>query len=418
MTSTPVTRRNTCRSCGALLTHVLDLGDIALADFPRSAGTRRRHPAVPLVLVRCTASTCGLVQLLHTTPPEWMFHLYWYRSGVNETMVAELKDIVAHACTRVDLPPHATVVDIGANDGTLLQQYAALGQAKLLPVAWEPAANLYEVLRPHAHVLYPEYFAVSAPWEHTVRARIITAVAMFYDLDNPHAFLDGITKILHPEGVFVVQQAYLPAMLASTAFDNCCHEHLEYYDLRAMEALLAPHGLEVVDVDLRAINGGSFRTTIMFTGAGTVSPHVAAIRDMEARFFQDTPEVYAAFAHRVEDVRTQLRAMLEAYADRGAAVDLYAASTKSNTLLQYCDVDARVIRQAWERSPEKVGRYVGVSGIPIVSEAEGRGDPPAALLVGAWQFKEAFLQREQAYLQQGGRMIFPLPHVESVEHAR
>jgi NDP-4-keto-2,6-dideoxyhexose 3-C-methyltransferase len=412
-----ITPRTTCRSCGGPLLEVLSLGPIHLSDFPRSAGTTL-HPAVPLTLMRCLTPACGLVQLQHTTPAEWLFRLYWYRSGVNEAMVAELKDIVEQATARVDLKKGDTVVDIGANDGTLLQQYAALGNEKLLTVAWEPAINLYEVLRPHVKVLFPEFFSVATPWEARTKAKVITAIAMFYDLEDPHGFLKGITQILHPEGVFIIQQAYLPAMLVANGFDNVCHEHLEYYDLRALEAVLAPHGLEVVDVDLRRINGGSFRATIRFEGQQKPSAKVARLRHYEAHMFHEPAATFEAFAERVGAVKTQLQAVLQAHADSGGAVDLYAASTKSNTLLQYCGVDARLVRQAWERSPEKWGRYVGTSGIPIVSEAVGREDPPAALLIGAWQWRDYFLQREDAYLQKGGRIIIPLPRVESIEHGQ
>ncbi len=406
----PILPRTTCRSCFAPLAPVLSLGSIYLSDFPRSAGTRT-HPPVPLDLQRCTAPTCGLVQLAHTTPPDWLFRTYWYRSGVNETMVAELQDLVRQASHRVSLQPHQTVVDIGANDGTLLQQYPEA--LHLTTVAWEPAANLYEVLRPHARVVFPEYFHVEQPWEE--QARLVTCAAMFYDLDDPHAFLEGVTKVLHPAGLLVIQQAYLPAMLRQTAFDNICHEHLAYYDLHSLEAVLAPHTLRVVDVEERPINGGSFRATVAFTG-GPWRPGAAvgAFHQQEEAFYLDRPRVFEAFAHRVARVKDQLGALLEACADHQVPVDLYAASTKSNTLLQYCGVDARVVRQAWERSPEKWGRYVGVSGIPIVSEAEGRKAPPLVLLVGAWQWKDYFLEREKEYLQAGGKMVFPLPAVETV----
>ncbi len=400
-----------CRVCPERLIPILSLGSLYLSDFPNAAGSHA-HPPVPLDLTRCDG--CGLVQLAHTTPFHWMYGQYWYRSGVNESMQAELQDVVQAALQRVDLPASATVVDIGANDGTLLAHYPRLGHPKLLRVAWEPARNLYEALRPHASVLFPEAFTVPEPWEPQTKARIVTAIAMFYDLEDPHAFLDGVTKILHPEGLLVIQQAYLLDMLAQTGFDNIVHEHLEYYDLRTLQALLRGHGLEIVDVDLRAINGGSFRVYVQFRGVGRVSDRVDQ-QLMVERLTAD-PEGFATFARKTQQVRTQLQATLGAYQHSGGAVDLYAASTKGNTLLQYCGVDGRQIRQAWERSPEKWGRYAGVSAIPIVPEAEGRADPPAALLVTAWQFKQAFLAREETYLRQGGRLIFPLPCVETVEH--
>jgi NDP-4-keto-2,6-dideoxyhexose 3-C-methyltransferase len=405
-------RHDRCRNCGMGLVPILSLGPITTADFPRSAGTRT-HPPVPLDLMRCPSIACGFVQLAHTTPPDWLFRQYWYRSGVNETMRAELADVVEGAMARVTLLPGDTVADIGANDGTLLQQYPE--SLHLTTVAWEPATNLYEALRPHARVLFPEYFHAGARWEESGRAKVATAVAMFYDLDDPHDFLEGITRILHPEGVLVIQQAYLPRMIETTGFDNCCLEHLGYHDLRSMEALLGPHGLQVVDVEERAINGGSFRTVIALKGARHPTPAVEAMRRQELEFYADgRAAVWARFATRVEATKRQLRAVLDGYQHTGGAVDLYAASTKSNTLLQVCGIDARQIRQAWDRSPEKWERYLGGTAIPIVSEEHGRADPPAALLVGAWGFREAFLVREQEYLEAGGRMIFPLPRVETV----
>lgn len=412
------THRTTCRICATPLVPILTLGSLYLSDFPNSAGTKA-HPPVPLDLQRCPDPTCGLVQLADTTPREWLYGQYWYRSGVNEAMVAELRDVVQGALQRVELHALDTVVDIGANDGTLLAQYPRLNHPRLLRVAYEPARNLYDAVRPHASVVFPEFFAVREPWKAATRATIVTSIAMFYDLDDPHTFVRDVRHILAEQGVWIVQQAYLPAMLAQTAFDNICHEHLEYYDLRTMERLLAAHDLEVFDVELRTINGGSFRTYIQRRGgARPISPKVARLRAEEQELHQDPDRLFAQFAVRVQGVIRQLQSLLTLYQDHGEPVDLYAASTKANTLLQAAGIDARVIRQAWERSPEKIGRYVGVSGIPIVGEAEGRANPPAALLVGAWQFRDSFVQREAEYLQAGGQLIFPLPEVEVVDTTR
>jgi NDP-4-keto-2,6-dideoxyhexose 3-C-methyltransferase len=392
----------------------LDLGTLYLSDFPH-APTTRPHPPVPLTLARCDGP-CGLVQLTHTTPQEWLYAHYWYRSGVNESMVAELRDVVREALKRVELPKHAVVIDIGANDGTLLQQYGSLTKTPLITVAYEPALNLYPVCRPHAKVLFPTYFGGVAPGEHPrltdkAKAKIVTAIAMFYDLDDPHAFLQHVVDILARDGVLVIQQAYLPAMLANVAYDNICHEHLGYYDLHAMEVLLARHGLEVFDVERRAVNGGSFRTYVGFVGQRPISPRVAELRLSETARLEDA---YDTFASLVAVSRIHLQEALASHLDAGGTIDLYGASTKGNTLLQYCGIDHTVVRQAWERSPEKVGRYVGVSGIPIVSEEAGRADPPSALLSTIWQFRTGIVAREQAYLDQGGVLIFPLPTLEVV----
>ncbi len=421
-TPTPtVHERTSCRICSSRLLPVLSLGSLYLSDFPAHAATKA-HPAVPLDLARCENPACGLVQLVHTTPPAWLYGgTYWYRSGTNETMRAELRDVVQEAAARVSLPPGSVVLDIGANDGTLLAQYpAVVGPGhKLITVAYEPALSHYQALRPHASVLYPEYFRV-AGWDRdpTMRAKVVTAIAMFYDLDDPHAFVADLAKVLHRDGVAVIQQAYLLSMLGATDLTNICHEHLEYYHLAPLEALLAAHGLAVVDVAIRAINGGSIRTYIQHKGVGTVSPRVAQVRAEEARILAHRDLLFQTFHDRALGIKAQLKALVEVYQHAGATLDLYASSTKANTLLQWVGLDHRHLRRAWERTPEKVGRYVGVSGIPIVSEAEGREDPPAALLVGAWQFRDSFIHREAEYLRSGGRLIFPLPYVESVEQGR
>lgn len=406
------TERTSCRACDSTLTPVLSLGDLYLSDFPNHPDTKA-HPSVPLELVRCSHATCGLVQLRHTTPREWLYTQYWYLSGINETMVAELKDVVIQALKRADCEKGAVVVDIGANDGTLLAQYPLVFPKRLLRVAYEPACNLYEKVRPHANVLYPTFFRVTDTWG--AKAKVVTSIAMFYDLDDPRQFVADIAAVLHRDGVWVVQQAYLPLMLANTAVDNIGHEHLGYYTLQAMQALVEPFGLEVVDMELRAINGGSFRTYVQWKGRGTKTQRLAGYLADEQRFFQDLPGVFATFARRAWEAKRQVLSVLEAHRDHGALVDLYGASTKANTLLQWCGIDHTLVRQAWERSPEKVGRYVGVSGIPMVSEEAGREDPPSALLAVIWPFRDQILRREAEYLAQGGKILFPLPRFESVE---
>jgi NDP-4-keto-2,6-dideoxyhexose 3-C-methyltransferase len=418
-TTTPVTAR-VCRACGDYLETILHLGHLHPSAFP--ALGEAPHPAAPLDFCRC--KRCRLVQLRHTVDPDLMFKdQYWYRSSINEVMRAELADIVAGAIARV--PAFTTkdlVVDIGANDGTLLAAYRTHPPVHgVTRIAFEPARNLQAALAPHAEVRIPDYFPQGLGQLHLQgRCKVISSIACVYDLDDPGAFAAAIADCLTPDGVWVVQFQDLAAMVNACAFDNICFEHLCYYSLHSFEQVIAPFGLEVVDAEIRAINGGSYRLWVQQAGgplttrAGGLS-RLLTVRRKEAGC--DDWDTLERFAWRVGEARRQIQAAVEAELTAGGVVDAYGASTKFNTLLQYCGLGPDVIRQAIERSPEKWGRATA-TGIPIVSEDAGRADPASAWLVGIWQFRAAILQREAGYLGQGGRLIFPLPVVDVITQQR
>jgi len=394
-----------CRLCTGTLGSILNLGNLALSTFP----TYDSPPLENLPLDLCACSRCHTVQLRHTADRERLYRHYWYRSGVNEVMRQELAEIVGDALSRVQLTADDFVVDVGANDGTLLSYYPK-GTTR---VAYEPARNLQEALAKHAEILVADYFPPKT-FDHKGmfgKVKILTSIACFYGSDIPHAFVDHVRALLHPEGVWVVQFQDLHQMIQTTAFDNICHEHLFYYSLGSFERLIGGHGLRVIDAEVRAINGGSYRLYVMHDTAGPREDRVQALRDAETGC--ESWETLERFAWHVTEARQHINAVVGSLLEQGKTIDLYAASTKANTLLQYCGLGSDEIRQAWERSPEKWGRAT-VTGIPIVSEADGRADPPDALLVGAWQFAEAFMEREAAFLAEGGGMILPLPHCEIV----
>lgn len=402
-----------CRVCAGDLQSILDLGNLAISTFPETPNAVLSR--APLDFCRC--DRCGLVQLRHTVHPERLFRdQYWYRSGVNETMRAELDDVVEQALLHTGgrLDYHDLVCDIGANDGTLLAAYRKRAFCRDVPrIAFEPARNLWPALRPHCEVLVQDFFpnGLDQVPGAVGRVKILTSIACFYDLDDPLVFVEQVAQLLHPEGVWVVQFQDLDQMLMATAFDNICHEHVFYPSLAAIERMIQPYGLKVLDAQLRAINGGSYRLTI---GYGTHKPATARVdevRQLEAGC--EDWQTLERFAWRVGEVRNQIQAAIDQIVDRGP-IDVYGASTKFNTLAQYCGLDDGVIRQAWERSPEKVGRRT-ITGIPIVDEATGRADPPVALLAGIWQFRESILQRETDYLAGGGTILFPLPVVDVVQ---
>jgi NDP-4-keto-2,6-dideoxyhexose 3-C-methyltransferase len=409
MTETTRVRARDCRACGGRLDTILHLGNLHPSSFPWPGDPL--PPAVPLVF--CACADCRLVQLRYTVTPEAMFRQYWYRSGINEVMRAELADVVRAAVERVGpWKVSDLVVDVGANDGTLLAEYRKHPATASVPrVAYEPAANLQEALAPHAEVRIADFFP--GPIEGRAgRVKILTSIACVYDLDDPGAFVQAVKTLLHPEGVWIVQFQDLDQMLKATAFDNICFEHLCYYSLASFERLIQPYGLAVVDAEVRTINAGSYRLYIQHDAVSAVR-HIGGLGRVEQLRAREAGcedwQTLEIFAWRVGEARRQIQSAIAATAP--GTIDLYGASTKANTLLQYCGLDETVIRQAWERSPDKIGRTT-VTGIPIVTEETGRADPPAALVAGIWQFREAILTREAAYLDQGGAILFPLPEVD------
>ncbi len=388
-----------CRACGLSLISVLDLGNLALSGFPIGD---EAPDFSPLDLCRCSA--CGLVQLRHTVEPDVLFKQYWYKSGVNETMRAELQDVMYDALVQLGyLLAGDVIVDVGANDGTLLA-WAPRGVTR---IAYEPAENLQDGLRKHCDVLYPEYFPGKQPLE-PGSVSLLTSIACFYAVDDPIKFVSAVNEALSARGIWVLQFQDLHQMLMATAFDDICHEHLFYPSLASIMRMLEPFDLEVIDAERREINGGSLRVTVGRRWRH-VSPNVKAMTIAEYRceHFMTLRD----FAQRVMKTREKIYQALDTH--RGP-IDLYGASTKGNTLLQVCDLGPKDIRQAWERSPEKWGRKT-VTGIPIVSEESGRANPPAMLFVGIWQFRDAIIRREAAYLAQGGKLLFPLQRVEVID---
>ena len=406
-------RESRCRACNGELDTFLSLGELYPSNFLR----RDEFPRARTPFDLCACVDCQMVQLRYTVDPDTMFRQYWYKSGINETMQHELADIVHRASERVGLQRFDRIIDIGANDGTLLQNYPR--SLSLLKVAFEPALNLNEALHKHATIVVPDYFPQGLTHLENLesRVKIITSIACFYDLDQPKLFVEAIAKTLHPLGIWVVQFQDWDQMQKATAFDNICMEHLVYYSLGSFERLIKPFGLQVVDAELRAVNGGSYRLYVGHRKGGwAVQPGVDALRQHEAGC--DAWDTFNKFAWRCQEAKKQIQSAVGAMNRQHVQVDLYGASTKANTLLQWCGLTSGVIRQAWERSSEKFDLRTVGTDIPIVPETMGRADPPGALLAGIWQFRDAILSREALYLQEGGSIIFPLPKVDIVSARR
>jgi NDP-4-keto-2,6-dideoxyhexose 3-C-methyltransferase len=398
-----------CRSCSSKkLVSILSLGDQYLSDFVK---INKKPKSFPLNMILC--KQCFLVQLDYSTPSKYLYtERYGYKSGINKTMQNELKEIGEKCLKLINSKGEITAVDIGANDGTLLKQYPA----RVTKIGVEPITKLAKEAKKYANKVVNDFFSFKAFYKalSNTKADIVTVISCFYDMEQPNDFISDVKKILKDEGVLVIQQNYLVGMLKLNAFDNIVHEHLEYYSLLSLNNLLSKHGLEVFDVELRDLNGGSFRTYISFTGKRKVLPSVKKMIASEKRLKLDKLKVYLDFAKRIKENKKKLYKFIKEKSDKGKVIYLYGASTRGNTLLQYFGLDKRLIKKAVERNPEKWGKIIASVGIPIISEEQARKDKPDYMLVLPWFFKKEFLEREKKYLCGGGHFIFPLPKFEVI----
>jgi hypothetical protein len=309
----------------------------------------------------------------------------------------------------VRLEPGDIVLDIGANDGTLLRAY---DRYDITRVGFEPAENLLAEAKMGTDLIVTDYFTARDFERHFEgrRAKIVTAIAMFYDIEEPHAFVEDIAEILAPDGVFVVQFAYLVNMLDTNGFDNINHEHVGYYSLEVMDRLVRSHGLVVRDAEINAVNGGSIRLYIGHDNgfeeqSGRVTDMLAAERELRL----GSSETYRQFADRIADLKAGIRRFVFEELDNGKVFHVYGASTKGNTILQYLDLGSRHFAMAADRTPQKWGLRTVATDIPIVSEETSRAARPDYLFVLPWHLRQSFVARESEFLASGGRMLFPLP---------
>jgi hypothetical protein len=403
-----------CRLGGSgHLISVLDLGRQALTGvFP--AGENDAITSGPLELVWCPDS--GLLQLRHSYDAGEMYgDNYGYRSGLNQSMVEHLSDKVAFLERLTALRTGDVVLDIGSNDATTLKAYRTKG---LCRIGIDPTGEKFRHWYPEEICLVPEFFSAEAfRTAAPGKAKVVTSIAMFYDLESPVDFARQVEAVLADTGVWHFEQSYLPSMLRMNSYDTVCHEHLEYYSLTVVKNILDAGGFRLVDVFMNAVNGGSFAVTAAKrsnTALKANTPVIDWLLEQEERMGLATPRPYRDFEERVFRHRADLQRLIRNLRADGRTVLGYGASTKGNVLLQFCGFTREDISAVAEVNPDKFGRFTPGTCIPIISEAEARRMRPDYFLVLPWHFKESILRREKDYLAGGGKMIFPFPEIEIV----
>ena len=403
-----------CRISGSRnLVSILNLGVQKLTGvFPST--TTEELTEGPLELVWCPES--GLVQMKHSYDLEEMYGMnYGYRSGLNKSMVDHLTQKVQYLQRLRSLSSGDVVVDIGSNDATTLKAYTVPGITR---IGIDPTGKKFKEYYTDGIKLVPDFFSLSAYQSvaEGKKAKIVTSISMFYDLEEPTKFVRDIVEVLAPDGIWHFEQSYLPSMLRTTSYDTVCHEHIEYYSLQPVVKLLKACGMKVLDVQMNSINGGSFAVSACHEDAPLQINHAVIdwLLEQEERMGLDTIKPFQEFAERVFEHRNSLLSLIRALNASGKKVFGYGASTKGNVLLQFCGLGAKDLPCIAEVNRDKFGKFTPGTNIPIISEGEAKAKDPDYFLVMPWHFKNNILQREQEYMQKGGKMIFPLPEIEII----
>lgn len=400
-----IIEHNKCRLCGSQdLIEAFSIGNQFINNFVSKEKVKEGLKA-PLDLVMC--KNCSLIQLKHTAPQELLYSgFYWYRSGVTDTMIRELKDVTENIENLVELKEDDIVLDIGANDGTLLKTYKSKG---LKRIGCEPANNLIKSLSDTTDYVIHDFWSYESYKTHTTkwnlgRPRVITAIGMFYDLEDPNKFINDVAKVLKKDGIFVAQLMCLSNMIEKNDLGNICHEHIEFYSLESLRYMFETNGLEIFKIDENSVNGGSYRIFARHLNQGSIS------------FNENyTIDDLKKFKFRIDKNKEKCVNFIKEEVNKGKSVYVYGASTKGNVILQYYDLGPDLITAAAERSPEKWGKYTIGSGIPIISEKEARAAQPDYFLVLPWAFFDEFYLREAEWRSKGGKFIVPMPEFRVVE---
>lgn len=414
-TQRPYTEIDKCRICGSSdLVEILNLGDMALTGiFPRNAADA--VTTGPIELVKCVGvGACGLVQLRQSYRFDEMYgDNYGYRSGLNASMVAHLERKVRRIADFVKLAHTDFVIDIGSNDGTLLGAYDLVDHGRAWRMGVDPTAAKFSQYYKSFINIFPAFFSAKLLLP---KSKIITSIAMFYDLESPLDFMADVRASLTDDGVWVFEQSYLPTMIDRLAYDTVCHEHLEFYCLKQIKWLCDKAGFKIVDVELNDVNGGSF--SVMVAKDNAPYPEMTDRLYSTMIVQESEPQLsdrLLKFFGRVASHRNQLRAFVGEARQAGKKIYGYGASTKGNVVLQYCGLTAADIVAVAEVNEEKFGHYTPGSRIPIIPEALARAQRPDYFLVLPWHFREGFIEREREYLRSGGKLVFALPELTIVE---
>jgi len=390
-----------CRLCEADLSNskiIISLGNQYINDFPLNIAEKGKNGKCPLDIIFC--ENCDLYQLLHTAPQELLYSRhYWYKSSINDTIKADLCEIGNLALKIANVKKDDVFLDIGANDGTLLKNL----KNKCITVGCEPANNLINELKENSNFQINDFWNKKNYLKLGIKkAKVITAIGMFYDMEKPSQFIKDAAEILADDGVFIAQLMTLKPMLENKDLGNICHEHLEYYTYKSLKYLFENNGLEIYKIEENKINGGSYRIFARHLSAGSIN-HDEKISKGEV----------IKFLSEIDCIKTDIQNLLKNLKNSKKKIYAYGASTKGNVILQYFNLTNKEIIAVADKNPLKFGLHT-LTDIPIISEELARTEADVFFIL-PYGFTEEFIIREQEWIKKGGILISPLPTLRIID---
>lgn len=414
-----------CRFCKSKnLKKIVNLGYQNLQGYFGSSKKSHKNKSIDkkfiTELVRCdnekNKNACGLLQLSFSVPSNILYRKYFYRSGINSTMRNHLKKLAIKTEKYFSSYNKLKILDIGCNDGTLLNFFSK----KFIKYGIDPSDSFPS--KGIKNIKYIKDFFPSRKLlskSKNLKFDLITSIAMFYDLENPSIFVKNINNYLNNNGLWVFEVSYMPKMLKLNSFDTICHEHLEYYSLTVIDKILSKNNMKLVKIELNNSNGGSIRCYVAKDSCLKFDKQknkteIIELLNNEKKLKLETNEPYLKFANNIKKIKKKLLKLLTDLSSKNKTIHVYGASTKGNTILQYCKINNKLIKFAADRNLEKDGLKTLGSNISIITEKKSRDMNPDYYLVLPWHFKDEFIKREKKFLKNGGKFIFPLPTIKII----
>lgn len=407
------THLDACRICGSKnLFKFLELGPMPLANRFVSE-LSEEEPYYPLDVYYC--NDCGLVQLLDIVPPEDIFNDdYAYFTGASEPMREHFARLVEDAQLHLPLTGDSLVVDVGCNDGTLLECFSEKTKAELLGI--DPAVNVVQSAIQKGIKVVPEFFSEESALrlcEEYGKADIITAINVLAHTPDLNGFAKAISRLLSDKGLLIVEVPYLKNLIENFEFDTIYHEHYSYFGLSSLVCLFELHGMSVTDVVPLHVHGGSLQLYVRKEYENNPAVEKMLI-DERLRGFH-TKNMYRVWGADVVSFRDELLSFLQLLKAEGKRIIGYGASAKGNTLLNYCKIGTGILDYVTDTTPFKQGKYTPGTHIPIYSPDKFHEDPPDYALILAWNYSDEIIKKEKEYVDQGGKFIVPIPEPRVIE---